>query len=138
MSTHPSPATQPKLYIFECNSETYLTCMEKGLFGSNKNWPLAVKKGDFCLLHHLEAGTLLGLWKTASDGGRHLDARAWKGKFPYQVKVMQASAKIDELAKAFIAEFQADPVVGRFDPVVEGELAAKIMAALQSLQVPPP
>ena len=79
MSTHPSPATQPKLYIFECNSETYLTCMEKGLFGSNKNWPLAVKKGDFCLLHHLEAGTLLGLWKTASDGGRHLDARLSPG-----------------------------------------------------------
>ena len=132
MITNPSSEAKPKLYIFECNSETYLTCMEKALFGSNKTWPLEIKKGDYCLLHHLEAGTLLGIWKTASDGGRNLDARAWKGKFPYQVKVMQASAKINELAKALISEFHVDPIVGRFDNVVEDELAAKIIEALQS------
>ena len=113
MITNPSLEAKPKLYIFECNSETYLTCMEKALFGSNKTWPLEVKKGDYCLLHHMEAGTLLGIWKTASDGGRNLDARAWKGKFPYQ-------------------EFHVDPIVGRFDNVVEDELATKIIEILQS------
>jgi hypothetical protein len=132
MSTNSPSAPQPKLYIFECSSETYLTCMEKGLFASNKNWPLAVKKGDYCLLHHMEAGSLLGLWRAATDGGRNLDARAWKGKFPFQVRVMQASPKINELAKALISEFHVDPIVGRFDNVVEDELAAKIMEALQT------
>lgn len=130
MSTNPPSTAQPKLYIFECNSETYLTCMDKGLFGSNKNWPLEVRKGDYCLLHHLEAGTLLGFWKAASDGGRNLDSRAWKGKFPYQVKVMQASPGINEITKALIAEFHVDPIVGRFENVVEEELAAKIMETL--------
>lgn len=130
MSTNPPSTAQPKLYIFECNSETYLTCMDKGLFGSNKNWPLEVRKGDYCLLHHLEAGTLLGFWKAASDGGRNLDSRAWKGKFPYQVKVMQASPGINEITKALIAEFQVDPIVGRFENVVEEELAAKIIETL--------
>ena len=130
MSTNPPSTAQPKLYIFECNSETYLTCMDKGLFGSNKNWPLEVRKGDYCLLHHLEAGTLLGFWKAASDGGRNLDPRAWKGKFPYQVKVMQASPGINEITKALIAEFQVDPIVGRFENVVEEELAAKIIETL--------
>lgn len=130
MSTNPPSTAQPKLYIFECNSETYLTCMDKGLFGSNKNWPLEVRKGDYCLLHHLEAGTLLGFWKAASDGGRNLDSRAWKGKFPYQVKVMQASPGINEITKALIAEFHVDPIVGRFENVVEEELAAKIIETL--------
>jgi len=45
---------------------------------------------------------------------------------------MQASPKINELAKALISEFQVDPIVGRFDNVVEDELAAKIMEALQT------
>ena len=51
---------------------------------------------------------------------------------PYQVKVMQASAKINELAKALISEFHVDPIVGRFDNVVEDELATKIIEILQS------
>jgi len=131
MSTHSPLAAKPKLYIFECNSETYLTCMEKGLFGSNKNWPLEVKKGDYCLLHHMEAGTLLGLWQAASDGGRNLDARAWKGKFPYQAKIVQASAKIDAVAKNLMEEFQADATVGRFDNVVDEELALRIITTMQ-------
>ena len=42
------------LFIFECNSETYMGCMEHQLFGSNKPWPLQVKFGDYLLLHHIE------------------------------------------------------------------------------------
>ena len=45
-----------KTYVFECNSNTYMDCMEKSLFGSNKPWPLEISEGDFCLLHHYEIG----------------------------------------------------------------------------------
>lgn len=67
-------ASQPsqKTYIFECSSSTYVDCIEKSLFGSNKPWPLEIKEGDYCLLHHYEIGGLLGLWKATSNGGRNL------------------------------------------------------------------
>ena len=45
-------------FIFECSSTTYLDCVEKNLFGSNKPWPMQIKAGDYCLLHHYEIGGL--------------------------------------------------------------------------------
>ncbi len=45
-------------FIFECSSSTYLDCVEKNLFGSNKLWPLEIKAGDYCLLHHYKVGEL--------------------------------------------------------------------------------
>jgi len=59
-------------FIFECSSSTYLDCVEKNLFGSNKPWPLEIKTGDYCLLHHYEIGGLLGLWQATTNGGKNL------------------------------------------------------------------
>ncbi len=67
-------------FIFECSSNTYLDCVEKNLFGSNKPWPLEIKTGDYCLLHHYEIGGLLGLWQATCDGGKNLVPKVW-GKF---------------------------------------------------------
>jgi len=50
-------------FVFLCNSNTYLECVEKNVFGSDKPWVLEIKEGDHCLLHHYELGSLLGLWK---------------------------------------------------------------------------
>lgn len=126
------PATMPKLYIFECSSETYLACIEKSVFGSNKPWPLQVFKGDFCLLHHYDAGSLFGLWRAESNGGRNLVPKAWNGKYPYQVKVAVASAKIIEVPKELMAQFNVDPAIGRFDNVVEDQLARVVIETLQT------
>lgn len=30
-------------FIFECSSSTYLDCVEKNLFGSNRVWPLEIE-----------------------------------------------------------------------------------------------
>ena len=65
-------ASTGKTYVFECNSNTYMDCMEKGLFGSNKPWPLEIKEGDYCLLHHYEIGGLLGLWQATSNGAKNI------------------------------------------------------------------
>ena len=59
-------------FVFECSSSTYLDCVEKNLFGSNKPWPLEIKAGDYCLLHHYEIGGLLGLWQATSSGGKNI------------------------------------------------------------------
>jgi len=127
----PGPATPSKVYIFECSSETYLACIEKSVFGSNKPWPLQVLKGDFCLLHHYDAGSLFGLWRAESNGGRNLVPRAWNGKYPYQVKVAGASSKIIEVPKNLMAQFDVDPAAGRFDNVVEDQLARVVIETLQ-------
>ena len=123
----------PALFVFQCSSETYLGCMEQGLFGSNADWPLTVNQGDFCLLHHYDAGTLLGLWRAESNGGRNLVKRAWNGRFPFQVKVTLASSKPIEVPGTLLAEFQVDPAGGKFDPAVKQSLAVKIIAAMQAI-----
>jgi hypothetical protein len=124
-------ATSTRVFVFQCSSETYLGCMEQGVFGSNVDWPLSVRKGDYCLLHHYDAGTLLGLWQAETDGGRNLARKAWNGKFPYQVKVTLVSPKVIEVPKALVAEFGCDPAIGKFDSVVEESLAGKIVEAMR-------
>jgi hypothetical protein len=72
----------PKVFIFLCNNQIYLTCIEKSVFGSDKSWPLQIAKGDYCILHHYDAGALFGLWKAEVNGGRNLEScpqnKEWK------------------------------------------------------------
>jgi hypothetical protein len=63
---------QNNTFIFECSSSTYLDCVEKNLFGSNKPRPLEIKAGDYCLLQHYEIGGLPGLWQARSSGRKSI------------------------------------------------------------------
>jgi hypothetical protein len=116
-----------KIYIFECSSSTYMDCMEKSLFGSNKPWPLEIKQGDYCLLHHYEIGGLLGLWRATSDGGKNIVPKIWGGKFPYQVRIQLSIPKAIEVPRSLLAELGADPSVGRFDPCLDVASTARIL-----------
>ena len=103
-----------RTFIFECSSSTYLDCVEKNLFGSNKPWPLEIKTGDYCLLHHYEIGGLLGLWQATTNGGKNLVPKIWGGKFPYQVKVKLVIPKVTDVPNKVLAELGVDPAMGRF------------------------
>ena len=116
-----------KTYVFECNSNTYMDCMEKSLFGSNKPWPLEIKQGDFFLLHHYEIGGLLGLWQATSNGGKNIVPKIWGSKFPYQVRIKLEIPKALEVPKSLLMELGVDPSLGRFDPVVGDELTERIL-----------
>ena len=120
-------ASTGKTYVFECNSNTYMDCMEKGLFGSNKPWPLEIEEGDYCLLHHYEIGGLLGLWQATSNGTKNIVPKIWGGKFPYQVRIKLAIPKALEVPKSLLTELGVDPSLGRFDPVVGDELTQSIL-----------
>jgi hypothetical protein len=120
----------PKTYIFECNSSTYMDCIEKNLFASNKPWPLEIKEGDYCLLHHYEIGGLLGLWKATSNGGRNIVPKIWGGKFPFQVKVELLLPKVTEVPRKVLVDASIDPAVGRFDNCLEEALAHSIIHSL--------
>ena len=120
-------------FIFECSSSTYLDCVGKNVFGSNKPWPLEIKAGDYCLLHHYEIGGLLGLWKATTDGGRNLVPKMWGGKFPYQVKVQLVIPKVSDVPKKLLADFGIDPAKGRFDNCVDDDLAEDLIHAMLSI-----
>ncbi len=117
-------------FIFECGSTTYLDCVEKNLFGSNKPWPLEIKTGDYCLLHHYEIGGLLGLWQATSNGGKNLVQKIWGGKFPYQVKVKLVIPKVTDVPKSILQKLGVDAAVGRFDNCLDEDTAEDLVKAL--------
>ena len=117
-------------FIFECSSTTYLDCVEKNLFGSNKPWPMQIKAGDYCLLHHYEIGGLLGLWQATCDGGKNLVPKVWGGKFPYQVKVKLVIPKVTEVPKSVLKKLGIDAAVGRFDNCVDEDTAEDLVGSL--------
>ncbi len=114
-------------FIFECSSTTYLDCVEKNLFGSNKPWPLEIKTGDYCLLHHYEIGGLLGLWQATSNGGKNVVTKIWGGKFPYQVKVKLVIPKVTDVPKSVLQKLGVDAAVGRFDNCLDDDTAEDLV-----------
>lgn len=122
----------PQTFIFECSSNTYLDCVEKNVFGSNKSWPLEIQTDDYCLLHHYEIGGLLGLWQATCDGGRNLVPKIWGGKFPYQVQVKLVLPQVTEVSRSVLAQLGVDPARGRFDNCVDEDMAADLIASLKA------
>ena len=117
-------------FLFECSSSTWLDCVEKNLFGSNKPWPLQIKAGDYCLLHHYEIGGLLGLWQATSNGGKNLVPKIWGGKFPYQVTVKLVIPKVTEVPNAVLKKLGLDAAVGRFDNCLDEDTADDLVRSL--------
>jgi hypothetical protein len=72
------------------------------LFATNKLYGdnvLKIKKGDLLFLVNLDTDILYGSFRAKSDGGRDLIPEAWKGKYPYQVKV-QKNGKAHSISEA--------------------------------------
>ncbi len=60
------------------------------LFGQTKyykNIVSKIKKGDVLFLYNATTGRLHGEFIATSDGDENIEANAWKGKFPWQVKI---------------------------------------------------
>ena len=109
-----------------------MDCMEKNLFGSNKPWPLEIKTGDYCLLHHYEIGGLLGLWQATCNGGRGLVPKVWGGKFPYQVRVKLVIPNVTDVPKQVLTKLGIDAAVGRFDNCLDEDMAEDLVRSLLS------
>ena len=77
-------------YIFACTNASQQECFARFLFGTGRPYgavAMRVKKGDFLFLLNLESDLLYGIFKASSDGKVNIEPDAWKGKYPYQVKV---------------------------------------------------
>lgn len=108
----------PRIFVFQCSGSTYMECIERSLFGSNDPWPLQVRAGDQCLLHHYEYDVWFALWRASGDGGKRLVPRAWGGRFPFQVRVAQATETIIDLPKG---------TVGNAERILEGARAEQVL-----------
>ena len=76
--------------IFACTENSYKECIEKGLFGAGKaheDKVLDTKKGDILFLHNMDSDTLEGPYIALCDGIKNIDEKAWRGMYPYQVKI---------------------------------------------------
>jgi hypothetical protein len=113
-----------RVFVFQCSGNTYMECIEKGVFGSNDPWPLQVKKGDYCLLHHYEYDSLFALWRAESAGGKKLIAKAWGGKFPFQVMITLVTPTILELPKG---------TLGSTERVIEGPRAEQMLQLVRGM-----
>ena len=117
-------APAARLFVFQCSGNTYMECIEKSVFGSKDPWPLQVRKGDHCALHHYEYDTLLALWTATTNGGRKLEPRAWGGKFPFQVRVALLTPSIVEIPKG---------TIGSVERVLDGERAEQVLQLVRGL-----
>src|SRR4030065_2889180 len=79
-------------HIFVSTDKTEPECFKRMLFGTSKLYAddaLAVKTGDILFLLNVNSNILHGIFRAKSDGRQNIVPEAWKGKYPYQVKVEQ-------------------------------------------------
>lgn len=84
-------------FIFASTTKTEAECFERLLFGTGKVYGsivIRVRKGDLLFLNNLSSNTLYGVFRAVSDGSLNIQPDAWKGKYPYQVKVDILGEKI--------------------------------------------
>jgi hypothetical protein len=83
-------------YLFRSSNTTYNECISKMLVGQrqiNSKQVLEIVKGDIIFLHFtgrflpIEQQFIEGPYFAISNGCKDIDYNAWKGDFPWQVKI---------------------------------------------------
>ena len=79
-----------KSFIFACTRKSQEECFRRMLFGTSKVYgalTIRVRKGDPLFLYNLDTDLLYGVFRATTDGTFKLEPNAWKGNYPYQVRV---------------------------------------------------
>ena len=97
-------------FIFTCSSKTESECFDRLLFGTDRIYGsvvIRIRKGDLLFLVNTDTDTLYGVFKAISDGGFKIVPEAWKGRYPYQVKI-EILGEVTKLqhAKKILKEFE--------------------------------
>lgn len=83
--------------IFACTQKSKDECIKKKLFGAGKaheDKVLDVSKGDILFLYNKDTDTLNGPYAAVCNGQKDINPKAWRGMYPYQVKVKLYNGKI--------------------------------------------
>ena len=107
-------------FLFACTEKSEKECFDRSLFATDKVYApivIRVRKGDLLFLNNLDTDTLYGVFKAVSDGEYNIQPDAWKGKYPYQVKVDILGEKISfEKAKKSLNKLgikRNTPIIGK-------------------------
>jgi hypothetical protein len=77
--------------IYLCmHKKTEDECFKRLLFGTDRVYGpivIRIRRGDLLFLNNVDTDVLYGVFKAVSDGGFKIEPKAWKGRYPYQVKV---------------------------------------------------
>jgi len=97
-------------FFFACTAKSEAERLKRLLFGTEKTYGpivLRIRNGDLLFLNNLTENTLLGIFKAVSNGNFNIQPDAWKGKYPYQVKVDILGEKITlDNAEKILADFK--------------------------------
>jgi DNA modification methylase len=77
-------------FIFACTRKTEAECLSRLLFGTDRVYGpivIRIRKDDLLFLNNIDTDVLYGIFKAVSDGGFKIEPQAWRGRYPYQVKV---------------------------------------------------
>jgi len=72
------------------NMVTEQECIDRNLFGDKAkrlDCLDEIKPGDIGFLLNIDRDELVGAFRACSEAQLHIDPKAWKGKFPAQVRV---------------------------------------------------
>ncbi len=89
-------------HVFACTSKSERECFDRMLFATSRVYGenvLKIKKGDLLFLLNLDTDTLHGTFRAKSAGAKDIVPEAWKGRYPYQVRVSR-NGKVHSVASA--------------------------------------
>lgn len=107
-------------FVFACGKKTEAECFDRLLFGSDRVFGpvvIRIRNGDLLFLHNLETDVLYGVFEASSDGNLNIQKDAWKGRYPYQVKVKSLGERTTiKNAKGILRKFEfkrSTPMFGK-------------------------
>jgi DNA modification methylase len=83
--------------MLACGESTEAECLTRMLFGTDRTYGpvvIRIRKGDLLFLNNIETDSLHGVFRAVTDGGFNIEPKAWKGRYPYQVRVETLGDKI--------------------------------------------
>jgi len=84
-------------FMLACGESTEAECLTRMLFGTDRTYGpvvIRIRKGDLLFLNNIETDSLHGVFRAVTDGGFNIEPKAWKGRYPYQVRVETLGDKI--------------------------------------------
>ena len=84
-------------FMLACGESTEAECLTRMLFGTDRTYGpvvIRIRKGDLLFLNNIETDSLHGVFRAVTDGGFNIEPKAWKGRYPYQVRVEMLGDKI--------------------------------------------